>query len=119
MNSHLNILHILHNIGKNIVHEFYKHSFWYVRVDATWKNMVPYNCSPITYIRFCQVTLNNLNMKIITLPNTDWFLNSGVITLDKSDVHAIGKDQRSKVNVTEVKTQLSCFRTLTPVWIHI
>ena len=46
-------------------------------------------------------------MKMITLPNTDCgFLNAGVITLDKSDVHARGKDQRSKVKVTEVKTQL-------------
>ena len=101
-------------------HEFFKHNFWYVKVDATWKNMVPYNCSHITYIGFCQVTFNDWNMKIITLPNTDcWFLNSGVITIDKSDVHAIGKDQRSKVKVTEVKTQLSRFRSLTPVWIHI
>ena len=30
-----------------------------------------------------------------------------------------GQGQRSKVKVTEVKTQLSRFRTLTPVWIHI
>ena len=29
------------------------------------------------------------------------------------------KRSRSKVKVTEVNTQLSCFRTLTPVWIHI
>ena len=28
------------------------------------------------------------------------------------------KRSRSKVKVTEVKTQLSCFRTVTPVWIH-
>ena len=42
---------------------------------------------------------------------------SGVITMVKSDVHA--KGQRSKVKVTEVNTQLSRFRTLTPVWIHI
>ena len=42
---------------------------------------------------------------------------SGVITSDKSDVHA--KGQRSKVKVTEVTTQLHCFRTVTPVWIHI
>ena len=42
---------------------------------------------------------------------------SGVITMVRSDVHA--KGQRSKVNVTEVNTQLSRFRTLTPVWIHI
>ena len=42
---------------------------------------------------------------------------SGVITMDRSDVHA--KGQRSKVTVTEVNTQLSRFQTLTPVWIHI
>ena len=44
---------------------------------------------------------------------------SGVITMVKSDVHAKGQGQRLKVKVTEVNTQLSCFRTLTPVWIHI
>ena len=44
---------------------------------------------------------------------------SGVITSDKSDVHAKGQGQRSKVKVTEVTTQLHRFRTVTPVWIHI
>ena len=44
---------------------------------------------------------------------------SGVITMVKSDVHAKSQGQRSKVKVTEVNTQLSRFRTLTPVWIHI
>ena len=44
---------------------------------------------------------------------------SGVITMVKSDVHAKGQGLRSKVKVTEVNTQLSRFRTLTPVWIHI
>ena len=42
---------------------------------------------------------------------------SGVITKDKSDVHAKDGGQRSKV--TEVTTQLNRFRTVTPVWIHI
>ena len=41
---------------------------------------------------------------------------SGVITSDKSDVHAKGQGQRSKVKVT---TQLNRFRTVTPVLIHI
>ena len=41
---------------------------------------------------------------------------SGVIT--KSDVHAKGQGQWSKVKVTEVMTPLGRFRTLTPVWIH-
>ena len=43
----------------------------------------------------------------------------GVITNDKSDVYAKGEGQRSKVKVTEVNTQLSRFRTVTPVSIHI
>ena len=44
---------------------------------------------------------------------------SGVITNHKSDVHAKGQGQRSKVKVTEVTTQLNHCRTVTPVWIHI
>ena len=44
---------------------------------------------------------------------------SGVIIIEKSDVHARGQGQRSKVKVTEVKTQFSRFRTVTPVSIHI
>ena len=44
---------------------------------------------------------------------------SGDITTDQGNVHAKGQGQRSKVKVTEVATQLSHFRTLTPVWIHI
>ena len=41
---------------------------------------------------------------------------SGVNTIDRSDVHANGQGQRSKVKVTEVKTQFSRFRTITPVY---
>ena len=44
---------------------------------------------------------------------------SGVITNDRRKVHAKGQGQRSKVKVTEVTTQLNCFWTVTPVWIHI
>ena len=44
---------------------------------------------------------------------------SGIITNDKSKVHAKGQGQRSKVKITEVKTQLNRFRTVTQVWIHI
>ena len=44
---------------------------------------------------------------------------SGVITTDQGNVHAKGQGQRSKVKVTEVTSQLSRFRTVTPVWIHI
>ena len=44
---------------------------------------------------------------------------SGVITSDRSDVHAKGQGQKSKVKVTEVTSQLYRFRTVPPVWIHI
>ena len=44
---------------------------------------------------------------------------SGVITNDRSDVHAKSQGQRSKVKVTEVNTPLNRFRTVTPVWIPI
>ena len=44
---------------------------------------------------------------------------SGAIINDKSDVHAKGQGQRSKVKVTEVTTQLYRFRTVTQVWIHV
>ena len=44
---------------------------------------------------------------------------SGVVTNDKSDVHAKGQGQRSKVKITEVNSQLSRFRTVTRVWIQI
>ena len=44
---------------------------------------------------------------------------SGVITIDRHDVHAKDQGQRSKVKITEVKTPFSRFRTVTPVWIHI
>ena len=43
---------------------------------------------------------------------------SGLITIDRLDVHTKGHGQRSKVNITEVKTPLDSFRTVTTVWIH-
>ena len=44
---------------------------------------------------------------------------SGVITKDRGNVHAKGKGSRSKVKLTEITTQLSRFRTVTPVLIQI
>ena len=43
---------------------------------------------------------------------------SGIITNEKSDVHAKGQGQRSKFKVTEFMTPFSRFRIVTPVWIH-
>ena len=44
---------------------------------------------------------------------------SGVITSYRSDVHANGQGQKSKVKVTEVTTPLNRFWTVSPVWILI
>ena len=43
---------------------------------------------------------------------------SGATTNDISNVHAKGQGKKSEIKVTEVKTQFSRFRTVTPVWIH-
>ena len=43
---------------------------------------------------------------------------AGVITNVRSDTHAKGQCQITKVKVTEVKTQFSGFWTVTLVWIH-
>ena len=44
---------------------------------------------------------------------------SEVITIYRSVVHAKDQGQRSKVKITEVKTQFSRFLTVSPVWIQI
>ena len=44
---------------------------------------------------------------------------SEVITNVRSDVYAKVQGQKSKVKVTEVKTQISRFGTITPVWFRI
>ena len=49
---------------------------------------------------------------------SSWNILELFITNDRSDVHAKGQDQRSKVKVTEVTTPLNRFRAVTPVWIH-
>ena len=43
---------------------------------------------------------------------------SGVITIENSNVHASGQGQRSKVKVTDIKTQFNLLGTLTPFWIN-
>ena len=44
---------------------------------------------------------------------------SGVIAIDRRDVHAKGQGQSARVKVAEVMTPFNRFRTVTPVWIHI
>ena len=80
---------------------------------------------------FVQFSTNNLflatDMSVCPSATPFWLCShhriimkfSGVITSDRSHAHAKGQGQRSKVEVTEVTTQLNRFRTVTPVWIHI
>ena len=63
-------------------------------------------CTPVTAFSLC--SHHGIIMKF-----------SGVIASDRSDVCAKGQDQRSKIKVTEIKTQLSRFRTITLVLFHI
>ena len=72
---------------------------------------------PSTIFSCDQVALRTLLS--VCLSDTFWtmFLPSyhhefsGAITIDKNDVHAKGPGQKSKVNVTEVKTNLA------PIWV--
>ena len=59
-------------------------------------------CTPVTPFSLC--FHHSIIMKF-----------SGVIANDRSGVYAKGRGQRSKVKVTEINTQLSRFRTITPV----
>ena len=66
-----------------------------------------------------------LSVRLSFTPFPPWFHHriimkfSGVIAMDRSDVHAKGQGQRSKVKVTEVNIPLSRFLIRTPVWIDI
>ena len=52
-------------------------------------------------------------------PSSYYHEISGVITNERSDVHAKDQGERLKIKVTEVKSPFSSFQTITPVWIHI
>ena len=73
-----------------------------VRLSVCCPSVRPSVCPPITPFPLC--SHHGIIMKF-----------SEVITNDKSDVHAKGQGQRSKVKVTVVKTQLSHLRTISPV----
>ena len=67
---------------------------------------------------FCpSLRLSHLFHYVLIIISSWIFL--GVITNDQSKLHTKGEGQRSKVKVTEIKPQLNCFRTVTPVWIYI
>ena len=55
--------------------------------------------------------------KVTPKPYIGFYVSIKSLLTLLSDVYV--KGQRSKVKFTEVKTQLSRFRTITPVWIHV
>ena len=96
----------------------WKKTFWVVGCDGI---------GGLAYLLFCAAYWSRQPRVFRRLSRSCWLCFhhriimkfSGVITSDKSDVHAKGQGQRSKVKVTEVTTQLNRFRTVTPVWIHM
>ena len=114
-----------------VVFKMIQHLLYICHLSAVWK-MYQVDILRIGYISFICVQAA-IWMVQSAFPSVRLFVTpfwlcshhciimkySGVITTEKSDVHAIGQGQRSKVKVTEVKKQLSGFRIVTPVWIHI
>ena len=79
---------------------------WQLRSNSPKTSVCLSVCPSVTPFWLC--SLQSIIMKF-----------AGVVTNDKSDVHAKGQGQRSKVKVTGVTTQLNRFRTVTPVWNHM
>ena len=100
---------------------------WCTKLEATWKRRpIVFSCDQaVLQMVFSVRPSVCLSVRLSVTPFSPcshhriFMKFSGVITMVKSDVHTKGQGQRSKVKVTEVNTQLSRFRTLTPVWIHI
>ena len=93
----LNLL--LYSSKKSIfIHPFEKQ--WYY---AMTMSVPPSICLSITPLSIC--SHYHIIMKF-----------SGVITIDRRDVHTKGQGQRSKVKVLEVKTQQSCFTIIIEQW---
>ena len=91
---------------------------------ALW--MVQSVCLSV-YLSICLSVCPSLRLSVCPSVTHFWLCShhgiimkfSEVITNDRSDLHANGQGQRSKVKVTEVTTQLNRFWTVTTVWIHI
>ena len=104
---------------------------WCTKLEVAWKRCpIVFSCdqAALWMVQSVRLSVRPSVRPSVCLSVTPFWLCShhpiimkfsGVITSDKSDVHAKGQGQRSKVKVTEVTTQLNRFRTVTPVWIHI
>ena len=102
---------------------FWYHSFWKILIHVVWFLAATRQLYKWYFPSVCLSVCPSVRLSVTPFSPCSHhriiMKFSGVITMVKSDVHAKGQGQRSKVKVTEVNTQLSRFRTLTPVWIHI
>ena len=97
---------------------------WYTPPYRIWfwvsrRNFIYFHHNTFVLFSKMSVCLSVRHTFLTMFPSSYHHEISGVITSDKSDVHAKGRCKRSKVKVTEVMTPCSRFRTVTPVWIHI
>ena len=106
MNAEMFLIHVILNI--TIIWKLEHNDIFSCDQAAIWLVQFVYPSCLFVCHTFSTCSRHRIIMKF-----------SGVITMVRSNVHAKGQGQRSKVKVTEVNTQLSRFRTLTPVWIHI
>ena len=109
------------------------HSFWRClcpRCTKTDRIMAFFSCDQAALRALLSVCLSVrlsvspsfLNLFSQCSPNRIIMKFSGIITIDKSDIHAKSQGQRPKVKVKDVKIYLhrfEHFQTVTPVWIHI
>ena len=122
----LQILHYLTNAWPNDLSQCWVIVNWTLRNKLQWnfnRNTQFLAATKQLYDWFSPSVRPSVRLSVchtfFTMFPSSYHQFSGVITMVKSDVHAKGQGHRSKVKVTEVNTQLSRFRTLTPVWIHI
>ena len=97
----------------------YGHKLPYMKMTRKKKQVCGAACFMAAEIKFSKDVRPSLPPFSLCYPHCIIMKLSGVITNDQSKVHTKGQGQRSKVKVTEVKTHLNRFRTVTPVWIHI
>ena len=87
-----------------------RHNLYHSRHSKILWGQCQYKCNLSSYM-----DSHHKDEMVMNLYNENSFTLKHSITIVGHDVHAKGQGKRSKVKITEVKTQLSHFRTVTPV----
>ena len=82
-------------------------------VNSEFKSQVPLHGIPKVQGPNCPRSFKSPRFLAMTKQLHERFSLSARHTFDRSDTHAKDQGQKSKIEITEVKTQLSCFRTVT------